>query len=609
MEKESRFQLLLVLPVLAGLYLTSLYSYLLFHGLVETFSVAVAWTIFFLAWNTRRFQATGYLALLGIAYLFVGLIDLLHMLSYKGMGAIFPGYGADLAIEFWIGARYLEALSLLAVTFFFKRSLPPLPLLAGYALVTGLLILSIFTGVFPVCFVDGVGLTEFKKVSEYVISVILLASLALLISRRSQLEPRIFTLLAISLALTVCGELVFTLYQTMFSWLNILGHFFKLISFYLIYKAIVEKGLTRPYDLLFRDLKQSEQSLKESFEDLTSAQRVGHVGSWSLDRSSGKLTWSEEMFRLFTLNPAGGEPTFESWLHMFQEADGKLFQETLGKVMETGKGFEVEIALARERGEGACLSAAGEARHLPGGGMEIHGVMHDISSRKKAEQLREDVERIMRHDLKSPLNAILGLPQLMAGDANLTPEQRENLEVISGSGYRMLNQINLSLDLYKMETGTYTLKPTQVDVTDLVQKLVREQESKARRNDVEVVAFINGVPLAQADPLMMLGEELLSYSMFSNTLANGMEASPPGGTVTVRVDEADTVVFKVHNMGVIPEGMRDKFFEKYATEGKKQGTGLGTYSARLMAEVQGGSIGFETSEESGTTVTIQLPRG
>jgi signal transduction histidine kinase len=537
MERESQLQFLLALPILAGLYATSLYSYLLFHGLVETFSIAVAWTIFFIAWNTRRFQTSGYLALLGVSYLFVGLIDLLHVLSYKGMGAIFPGYGADLAIEFWIGARYLEALSLLAVTFFFKRSLPAVPLLAGYTLVTGLLILSIFTGVFPVCFVDGVGLTEFKKVSEYVISAILLASLVLLCSRRSQLEPRIFTLLAISLGLTICGEVVFTLYSTMFSWLNILGHFFKLISFYLIYKAIVEKGLTRPYDLLFRDLKQSEQSLKQSYEDLTRAQRVGRVGSWSLNPVSGKVTWSDEMFRLFALNSAGGEPTYEGWLRLFRETDGALFQEVLNKTMgmgeagKTGEGFEVEVEAvsAREGGETLHLLAAGETRSLPDGGLEVHGVMHDITARKKAEQLREDVERVMRHDLKSPPNAILGLPQVMAGDANLTPEQQENLEVISGSGYRMLNLINLSLDLYKMETGSYALKPEQVDLTGLMKNLVHELEFKARRKDIEVEVYINGESLAQAGPLLMRGEELLSYSMFSNVLNNAVEASPYGG--------------------------------------------------------------------------------
>ena len=82
--------------VFLGLYLTSLYNYLLFHSLAEIFSIVVACGIFMVAWNSRRFLDNNYLLLLGIAYLFVGGLDLIHTLTYKGMG-IFQGYGTNLA--------------------------------------------------------------------------------------------------------------------------------------------------------------------------------------------------------------------------------------------------------------------------------------------------------------------------------------------------------------------------------------------------------------------------------------------------------------------------------------------------------------------------------
>ncbi len=75
--------------IFCGLYLMSLQGYLLFHAAVELFSIAVAWDIFLLAWNSRRLMANNYLLFLGISYLFVGGIDLLHTLAYKGMGC-FP---------------------------------------------------------------------------------------------------------------------------------------------------------------------------------------------------------------------------------------------------------------------------------------------------------------------------------------------------------------------------------------------------------------------------------------------------------------------------------------------------------------------------------------
>ncbi len=73
---------------LAGLVAASVYSYLLFHCLVEVFSVAVAWVIFVTAWNSRRFMNNHFLLFLGIGYLFVAFLDLMHTLTYKGMGVL-----------------------------------------------------------------------------------------------------------------------------------------------------------------------------------------------------------------------------------------------------------------------------------------------------------------------------------------------------------------------------------------------------------------------------------------------------------------------------------------------------------------------------------------
>src|SRR5512135_1803783 len=106
----------------AALWVTTRYSYLLFHSLVELFSIVVACSIFMLTWNARKFLDNHWLLFLGVAYLVVGALDMLHTLSYKGMGA-FPGYGANLPTQFWIAARYVQAISLLLALFFASRTL------------------------------------------------------------------------------------------------------------------------------------------------------------------------------------------------------------------------------------------------------------------------------------------------------------------------------------------------------------------------------------------------------------------------------------------------------------------------------------------------------
>lgn len=129
--------------VFLGLYLTSLYSYLLFHGLVEIFSVMVAFGIFSVAWNSRRFTDNNYLFAVGIAYLFIGGLDLLHTMAYKGMG-VFIGHGANLPTQLWIAARYLASLSLLLAPFLLRRKISAFQLFIGYAATFILVLLSIF---------------------------------------------------------------------------------------------------------------------------------------------------------------------------------------------------------------------------------------------------------------------------------------------------------------------------------------------------------------------------------------------------------------------------------------------------------------------------------
>ena len=81
--------------ILFGLYLSSLYNYLLFHSLAEIFSIVVACGIFIVVWNSRRILDNNDLLFLGIAFLFIGALDLVHTLGYTGMG-IFQGYGTNL---------------------------------------------------------------------------------------------------------------------------------------------------------------------------------------------------------------------------------------------------------------------------------------------------------------------------------------------------------------------------------------------------------------------------------------------------------------------------------------------------------------------------------
>lgn len=220
---------------------------------------------------------------------------------------------------------------------------------------------------------------------------------------------------------------------------------------------------------------------------------------------------------------------------------------------------------------------------------------------KENVRLREEVDRISRHDIKTPLNSIVAVPRLLREERKLGPEADELLGIVERAGYRILSMVNLSLDLFKMEQGSYVFRPDAVDLSDLLAKVATDVGMHAESKQVRLKVDAADAPYAWA-------EELLCYSMLANLLKNAVEASPEGAVVTVRAraGESGRVDLRIHNRGVVPEEIRGSFFQKYATLGKASGTGLGTYSARVMAQVQDGVIEMETSQEEGTTLTVRL---
>lgn len=257
----------LVYLLLIGLYFTTWVDYLLFHTLSELFSIVIGFCLFIIAIHTRNYIRNNYLLFIGMAYFFIAFLDLLHTLSYKGM-PIFTDYDYY-ANQLWIGARYLESITLVlaCIALQRERKINFSLVFCSYAVVCTALILSIFVlKIFPECFVAGVGQTPFKKVSEYIICVILLMASLLLFSNRNRFNDEIYRILQLSLCFTVISELAFTVYISNYGLSNLVGHYFKIFSFFLIYLAVVKTGLEEPVKVFFHDLDKANTQLKKEVE-------------------------------------------------------------------------------------------------------------------------------------------------------------------------------------------------------------------------------------------------------------------------------------------------------------------------------------------------------
>jgi PAS domain S-box-containing protein len=408
-EKRSYAPILIGVLVLFGLYRTSSYSYLLFHSLAEIFSIVVACGIFMIAWNSRRFLDNTYLLFIGIAYLFVGGLDLIHTLAYKGMG-VFEGYGTNLPTQLWIAARYVESLSLLIAPLFLRRRLNVNSVFLGYALATSLLLGSIFYwNLFPICFIEGVGLTPFKKISEYVISLVLFASIAILLRKRRQFDASVLRLLVASIILTIVSELAFTFYIHAYGLSNLIGHYLKIISFYFIYKAFIETGLAKPYALLFRNLKQSEEALRESeerfrqlSENVQDAFSLGTPG----DGDRGEILYVNPAFEeIFGIKAEEIYETDNPWLEMLHEDDRDRVLASLEEFLKDRGEYDVEYRIVRDQGEVRWIWAkAFPIRNERGEMVRTAGIAQDITHRKQAE---DELRKLSRAVEQSPATVVI----------------------------------------------------------------------------------------------------------------------------------------------------------------------------------------------------------
>ncbi|WP_369410860.1 sensor histidine kinase [Desertivirga brevis] len=263
----------MILVLVLVFWTSLLQSYVLFHTIVELLSIIVTFALFIITWNARKIIGNQFLLFVGIAYLFVGCLDLLHTLTYKGMNII-PGtlYYAN---QFWIATRFLEVCTLIIGFRFLKREKrlnTDLIVLIYTILFVAITLSILYYKNFPECYIEGLGQTHFKIYAEYIVIGLLLFAIWLLHKNKTAFDKQIWPLLLWSLIFTVISEFCFTLYISNYGLSNQIGHYSKLISFYLIYKANIETGFTHPTQLLFNTLSQDEKKYRALSEHLRSIQ-------------------------------------------------------------------------------------------------------------------------------------------------------------------------------------------------------------------------------------------------------------------------------------------------------------------------------------------------
>lgn len=382
----------------AGLYGLSRINFLVFHSLAEMFSVVIASSIFVIAWNSRRLESNGFLMILGVSGLFVGLVTFLHVLAYQGMG-VFPNSSVDLATQLWLVMRFLYVGAFVAAIFFVNRQVKASNAFLAFGVGTFLLLCSIFFGLFPAAFIEGSGLTLFKVVSEYAISALFGVALFLLHRNKAQFDSRVFWLFAGSIVFAVFTELSFTLYVDVFGFMTVLGHLFEVLSFVLLYLGLVESGFSHPLSVMFKNLERSRNLLEKERDDLNDARNFAESVIAAvreplvvLDERLCVVSVNDSFYKLFGTTPSNtlgrrlGNAGKLRW-------NAESLEKRLKDVLKTGQGFDdfETVCIFSEESGGASftgrhvLSASARKLVQKTGLPMVLLALDDVTDRKQFE--------------------------------------------------------------------------------------------------------------------------------------------------------------------------------------------------------------------------------
>jgi len=598
----------LLIPIGAvSLYYMSRANYLLFHSLAEILSVVIAGGIAMIAWNSRHLVRRHFLLFIGLGYPFIGLVGLLHTFSYNGLSVFPDKTGANLPTQLWIAARYLESCTFLVAPLFLDRRLRPGIVLAGYTLITGLLLASILIWpVFPVCYIDDVGLTTFKKVSEYLISIIWLVVIFGLLVHRDKFDTPVLRQLLLAVGCNIAAELSFTRYVDVYGLLNFSGHFLRIVAVYFLYRAIIEKSLSDPYRSLFRELHLSEQHFRGIYETAPLAFVV-----W--DEQCRITEWNRTAERIFGWTAA--------------EVKGRDFFGFL--VPEQDRAHVGEVVAALRRGEpisrsiNANLTKSGRTiicdwnnSILWGLDGSFSGVLSlglDITEQKKAEEvLRQQSEMIKRfaysvvHDLKSPAASLTGLADLFSrkyGDAlddrgRLFCEQIKNVSLQIGDLVQNINTYIVAKEL-PLKVETIALRELFGMLREEFAGRLEERQLRWEEPDNPPAIRVDRIALQRV--LRNFIDNALKYG--GNDLSHiniEFKETPDHYQLLVRDDgvglasQAEEKIFEI--------------FQRGRTACGTSGAGLGLAITRELAEKMGGRVWTERPPDHGAVFGISIAK-
>jgi len=560
-------------------------NFIAFHSLAELISIVVAAGIFMVVWNSKNFVENKYYLFIGTTFVFIAVLDGLHTFSYENVGVLLIS-SPNMSMQFWVAARYLQSASFLIAPFLIGRKINITKIVVIYFILLAAIVLSIMTfKIFPDCYMDQYGSTLFRRISEVVTSLLFFLSFYVHYQKRNNFDKKLFRYLTASIGFMIAVEAFFIFDIQTYNITRILVPYLKAISFYILYKALVEHNLEKPYSLLFKELKESEEKYRlivDNTSDLVFL--IDLEGNFlfinkGIERHTG-YTESEIVGKNINgfLSPKS-----------YNEAMNRI-QLRLRGAKELPK-YEVEIISKNK--QVIIFELNTSPIYIDEKIASILIVARDISERKRNEEkiksLNETIRilnKILRHDILNDLTLLL----------NIVDAQKEGDEKMKKNVFSTINKsVNLIERMGELEQAvTFGEGIKQCKIIDFVDFVVR--------NHPEIEFKVKGDCTVMADDAII--------SVIDNIVRNAITHGKTKRIDIVLKDQKDYCEIKIADYGIgIPDHIKDRIFEEGFSYGEGRSSGLGLFIVKKVIERYGGEIRVEDNKPSGAVFILKLKRG
>jgi PAS domain S-box-containing protein len=348
---------------------------------------------------------------------------------------------------------------------------------------------------------------------------------------------------------------------------------------------------------VLEERRRAERRASDALAAFNEAQHVAHVGNWDWNIGADRVTWSDELFRIYGLEPQSQQVTFESYLERVHPEDRDFVRDTVDRAREEGEPFLFDHRIVLPDGGVRWTQSRGRViTDADGRPLRMVGTAQDVTERKQLDALRDTILATVSHELRTPLTAILGFAMTLEerGEQLEEGKRQELLRHLAEQAQRLDRLLSDLLDLDRLRHGSLIPDFAETDVSELVAR----------------ITSLYGVAV-QSEPVIAVVDAPKVERIVENLVANALRHTPNGTDVSVWVESQDGgVLIVVDDRGPgVPEAEREAIFGMFQRGGDPDagGAGVGLALVAQFAELHNGRAWVEENPGGGASFRVFLP--